>query len=111
MKNKRKDVYLSKNGVVYFSKSFICKSILELMVADSKRLFIPTKIKTNDLSLKDPNYFVPTVLYNKLADVFEAFYNKRPDKTIFYLCIVMLEKQKKLKRIKIKRQVFYQLIV
>ena len=107
---KRKDVCLTKNGV-YFSKTFICRSIIELMTADANRAFTPTKLKTNNLSLKFPDYFIPNELYSKLSDYFEAFYSKRPDKNVFYICIRMLEKDKKIEKIKIKKQVYYRLIV
>jgi hypothetical protein len=107
---KRRDVYRNKNGVVYFSKKFICKSIIELMQAELKRPFTPTKSKTRDLSLKDNSYFIPNDLYSKLSDYFEAFYSKRPDKNVFYICIRMLEKDGKIEKIKIKRQVYYKLV-
>jgi hypothetical protein len=107
---RRRDVSRNKNGVVFFSKPFVCRSIIELMESEIKRPFIPTKSKTRDLSLKRPDYFIPNDLYQKLADIFEAFYGKRPDKNVFYICIRMLENQKKLEKIKIKRQVYYKLV-
>jgi hypothetical protein len=110
MNIQKKDICLSRNGVICFSKSFVCRSIIELMESLSKRQFTPTKSNTTNMSLKRPDYFIPNDLYKKLADIFEAFYNKRPDKNVFYICVRMLENQKKLEKIKIKRQVYYKLV-
>lgn len=81
------------------------------MEADIKRPFIPTKSKTNNLTLKDPTFFIPNDLYKKLADYFEAFYNKKPDRNVFYICVRKLVKDGKIEKIKIKKQVYYRLIV
>jgi hypothetical protein len=108
---RRRDVYRNKNGVVFYSKKFICRSIIELMESELKRPFTPTKSKTRNLTLKRPDYFIPNDLYKKLADIFEAFYGKRPDRNVFYICIRMLEKDGKIEKIKIKRQVYYRLNV
>lgn len=105
---KRKPVYLDKNNKVCYSKDFICKSILELMNANLKKHRITDKRKV-DMSVRDGRYFHPTSLYNELSDYFEAFYNKRPDKNTFYLCINLLEKDRKIERIKIKKTLYYKL--
>lgn len=81
------------------------------MQAELRRPFIPTKSKTKDLSLKDNSFFVPNDFYKKLCDVFIAFYNKKPDRNVFYICIRRLVKEGKIEKIKIKRQVYYRLIV
>ena len=107
---KRRDIYLTKNGTVHFSKPFICRAIIELMKAELRRPFVPTRSKTKDLSLKDNSYFIPNDFYKKLCEVFIAYYNKKPDRNVFYICIRRLEKDKKIEKIKIKRQVYYKLL-
>ena len=106
----KRDIYLIDNKV-HFSKTFICRAIIELMHAELRRPFIPTKLKTSNLSLKDPTFFIPNDFYKKLCDVFIAFYNKKLDRNVFYICIRRLVKDGKIEKIKIKRQVYYRLIV
>jgi len=105
---KRRPVYLNKNNQVCFSKDFICKSIIVLMRSNTTKLTESNKII--DMTRKDKTYFNPCQLYTNLSDYFIAFYNKKPDRNTFYLCITLLEKAKKIKRIKIKKKLYYKLL-
>lgn len=105
---KRRPVYLDKNNQVCFSKSFICKSILELMNSNNTKLTDSKKII--NMTRKDIKFFNPADLYQDLSEYFIAFYNKKPDRNTFYYCISLLERSKKLERIKIKKRLYYKLI-
>ena len=106
----KKDIYLDNKNQVCFHKTFVCRAIIELMQAEIRRPFTPTKCKTNNMSLKDNSFFIPNEFYKRLSEVFIAYYNKKPDKNVFYICARMLEKDKKIEKVKIKKQVYYKLI-
>ena len=107
----KRDIYRDNKNEICFSKTFVCRAIIELMQAELRRPFIPTKSKTSNLSLKDNSFFIPNDFYKKLCDVFIAFYNKKLDRNVFYICIRRLVKDGKIEKIKIKKQVYYRLIV